>query len=412
VNHGKMTREPGNVRAIAQAALACALFTYPAGMVVAAVVPGIAAGALLIGSILTLPFTLARRTELAGAEDVAPVAALFVFLAIGGLGATLWHAPAWLVINYSRLFCALALIGAIRLLKPPEWVFYAGCACGGLLAGAYAVWQIVGEGATRASGLEAYFGWQRATIFGALSVVLGFLPILADPPGWRPAGRLLLGAGVIGGVIAAVLSGSRGAWLACAVLALWRVGRGGLWAAAVLLVVIIGASIMLPVLSGRWDAAFGDIMLYSAGQSETSLGLRFGMWQAAADAFVAHPLFGVGPLGFHAVLAERVAEGLASTRMLAFDHAHSDVMHALATGGLVQLAGLVAAFVAPWIYFRRVARRRPCPAARAGMALIVAFVVLGLSDTMFVHRIALSAYVIFACVLMGYAGMRTEATTR
>ncbi len=410
MTHSDISREPGTVLAGARAVLAWALFTYSASTVVAPVVPGLAVALMLLGSLLVVPFAYGRRHELMRTADAVPITGLFAFLAIGALGATLWHAPTWLVINYGRLFCALLLIGAIRWLKPPEWVFYAGCAVGGLLAGAFAVWQIVVEGAARASGPDVYFGWQRATIFGALSAVLGFLPILANPSGWRFGGRVLLAAGAIGGVTAAVLSGSRGAWLACAVLALWRVGRSGLWPASVLLVVIVGASIMLPVLSDRWDAAFGDIMLYTAGQSETSIGLRFGMWQAAAAAFAAHPLVGVGPMGFHAVLAERVAEGLAATKMLEFDHAHSDVMHALAAGGIVQFAGLVAAYVAPWLYFRRVAAERPSAAARGGKALIVAFVVLGLSDTMFVHRIALSVYVLFACILVAYAGMPDETS--
>jgi O-antigen ligase len=407
-----MTREPGNVATSAKAVLACALFAYPASMVIVPGVPGFALAVLLIGSTILLPVAMARRADLARAEDIAPVTGLFVFLAIGAAGASAWHAPTWLFVNYWRLFAALAIIGAIRLLRPPEWVFYAGCAVGALGAGALAIWQVVGEGALRASGPETYFGWQRATIFGALSTVLAFVPILADPPGWKLPGRLLLAAGLIGGVTAAVLSGSRGAWLACAVLALWRVGRGGLRAAALLLVGIIAASITLPVLSDRWDAAVGDIMLYTAGQSETSLGLRFSIWKAAAAAFAAHSLFGVGPTGFHDVLVERAQAGLASAKTLAFDHAHSDLMHVLATGGVVQLVGLVAAFWLPWRYFRRVAADRPSPAAKAGMAVIVGFVVLGLSDSMFVHRIALSAYVVSVAVLLGYAGVRGEALAR
>ncbi len=378
-------------------------------MLVARGVPSVAVAVILIGSMLLLPFAIARRAQLACPEDLAPVAGLFLFLAIGALGASMWHSPMWLIVNYTRLFAALAVIAAIRMLRPPEWVFYAGCAIGATGAGGFAIWQVMFDGALRASGPDSYFGWQRATIFGALSVVLGFLPILADPPGWKLPGRILLGTGLIGGATAAVLSGSRGAWLACAVLALWRVGRSGLWAASLMLVVIIGASIMLPVLSNRWDAAFADIMVYQSGHSETSLGLRFSMWKAAAAAFASHPLFGVGPMGFRDVLVERVRDGLASATILKFDHAHSDLMHTLATGGMVQLTGLVAAFWLPWRYFRHVAIERTSPAARAGMALIVLFLVLGLADSMFVHRIALTAYVVSVAVLIGYAGINGDA---
>jgi O-antigen ligase len=147
------------------------------------------------------------------------------------------------------------------------------------------------------------------------------------------------------------------------------------------------------------------VMTYEEGQGETSLGLRFDMWKAALAAFAENPLFGVGPMGFREVLAARVEAGFGSPLLAGFEHAHSDALHALATGGLVAFTGLVAAYWLPWRYFRRMHARHPSAAARAGMALVLTFVILGLSDTMFVHRIALSAYVIGIAALLGYTGL-------
>src|SRR5450759_3745172 len=299
------------------------------------------------------------------------------------------------------------MIAAIRLLKPPEAAFYAGCAAGALAAGVFALWQCLWQGEPRAYGPEPPFGFHLATIFGGLSVLLGFLPILADPPRWRCPGKLLLLAGMMGGVTAAVLSGSRGAWLTCIVLSLWRVGRTRRWTALLLLVAIIGVSAMLPVLAGRWDKALGDLLFYWINHSDTALGQRFEMWKAAAAAFASNPLFGIGPTGFNAWLTARTQAGLGPAALANFDHAHNDVLHAMATGGLIYLAGLAAAFWLPWRYFHRINATRNSPAARAGQALIVAFVVLGLSDALLPHRVAMTAYVVGVALMVGWAGARS-----
>jgi O-antigen ligase len=391
---------------IARVLMIAALFAYPALLVVIAKAPGWALGALLIASLATLPLAYARRAELFHDEDRGPVIGLLSFLVIGTAGAIAWQAPTSFWITYLRLIGVLAMIAAVRLLKPPAAAFYMGCAAGALAAGVFALWQCLWQGAPRAYGPEQPFGVQLTTIFGGLSVLLGFLPIFADPPGWRWPGKLLLLAGMVGGVTAAVLSGSRGAWLTCIVLSLWHVGRTRRWTALLLLVAIIGTSGMLPALAGRWNDALDNLLLYWSNQADTSLGLRFEMWKAAAAAFASNPLVGIGPTGFNAWLIARTQAGLGPATLATFDHAHNEVLHALATGGLIYFAGLAAAFWLPWRYFDRINATENSPAARAGQALIVTFVLLGLSDTFLAHRVAMSAYVVGVALMVGWAGAR------
>jgi O-antigen ligase len=250
---------------------------------------------------------------------------------------------------------------------------------------------------------------QFATIFGGLSAVLAFLPIFADPPGLTRAGRLLLIAGLLGGVTAAVLSGSRGVWVACTVLLLWRVGRAKPLVALLLLIFIVGASSMLPMLAGRWNAAMSDLLLYSDGNSETALGFRLEIWQAAWAAFTSHPLFGIGPTNFHDWLQARAQSGIGPATLANFDHAHNDLLHAAATGGLVQGTALAIAFWLPWRYFYRINASRFSPSARAGLMLIVAFLVLGLTDAFLTFRVALTLYVAGISLLVGWAGVEANA---
>lgn len=394
------------IPAIARMLMVVALFAYPALMLVVGRAPGWALGVLLVATLPVLPLAYMRRTELFHAEDRAPVIALLLFLVIGTAGALAWHAPTSFWITYLRLFGVLAIIAAIRLLKPPAAAFYAGCAVGALAAAAFALWQFLWLGEPRAFGPAVPFGFPLANIFGGLSVLLGFLPLFADPPGWRWPGKLLLLAGMAGGVTAAVLSGSRGAWLTCIVLALWHVGRTRRWTALLLLVAIMGVSMMLPVIAGRWTDVLSNLLLYWGNHSDTSLGLRFEMWKAAAAAFASNPLVGIGPANFNAWLTVRAQAGLGPPLLSNFDHAHNEVLHALATGGLLYFAGLAAAFWIPWRYFTRVNAAQPTPAARAGQALIVTFVLLGLSDAFFAHRVGTTAYVVVVALMIGWAGAR------
>ena len=396
--------------AIARAILATALFAYPATMLTVPIVPGTALAVLLVGSLATLPFAFARRTELACPADYVPVLGLALLLVVGTVSTLAWHAPRWEAISYFRLFGALAMIGAIRLLRPPIWVFYSGCSVGAIGAGVYSVVQCFGYGIERASGPDLYFGWQLATIFGLLSIVLGVLPLFADARDWPRFARWLRVAGAGGGIAAGLLSGSRGAWLAGSALLLWRIARVHRYAAIAFVVLSFVMWAMLPYPAQRWHAAFGDLMTYEQGHAETAVGLRLDMWDAALDAFVRHPWFGVGPNGFPAVLAERSGAGLATPAITDFWHAHNDLLNALATGGIVGALALVAACWLPWRHFRRIDLRER-GAALSGAALVVAFVLFGLSDAVLVHRVSLTAYVMLAAALLGFTGVPEDGAS-
>ena len=390
--------------------LGTALFTYPATMLTVPVVPGVAIAVLLIGSLSMLPFTLSRRAELATPADYVPVLGLALLLIVGSVSAVTWHAPKWELISYFRLFGGLALIGAIRWLRPPQWALYAGCSVGAVGAGAIALLQCLVDGIERASGPDIYFGWQLATIFGLLSIVLGALPLFADARGWPPLVRWLRWAGIVGGITACLLSGSRGAWLAGSVLLLWRIARVHRYAALIFVAAMFVAWAALPYPAQRWHTAFGDLMSYEHGHASTAIGLRLDMWAAAISAFVQHPWFGVGLNGFDEVLKERSAAGLAAPSITGFWHAHNDLLNALATGGIVSALALVAAFLLPLRYFRRADIKERGPAL-SGTALIVAFLLFGLTDSLFAHRISLTAYVLLVAAFLGFSGA-PESTAR
>jgi len=359
-------------------------------------------GILAIVAALGLAFARDGYKELLRPDDRRLLAGLALFLLVGAGSAAARSGPTWLIVNYVQLLPALLLLAAVRLFKPPSTSFYLGCIVGALGAGAYALWQCEWLGLPRAYGPEIPFGPHMSTIFGGLAVVLGLLPLFADPPDLRKFGAWPVLAGLAGAMIAAALSGSRSAWLACIFLLLWHIARNkprnALWS----LTAIVAISFALPILSHRWHEAYGNLVDYGNGQADTPLGLRFEMWKAAAAAFASDPVFGIGPRAFQGWLAMRAEQGFGPPTLATFDHAHNDALHALATGGLLSAAGWLAAFWLPWRYFWHAAQATAAPAARAGQALVATFFMLGLFDTLLVHRVTLTAYVVGVVLLAGW----------
>ena len=54
-----------------------------------------------------------------------------------------------------------------------------------------------------------------------------------------------------------------------------------------------------------------------------------------------------------------------------------------------------------------IAARRRSPAARAGLAVVATFAIVGVADTFLVHRVALTAYVVFVAWLAAWAATET-----
>lgn len=379
-------------------ALVAATFAYPASLLALGRVPGWSLGVSLAASLLALPFALRESGSRFSNADAGPFAALAAFLLVSLAFGFAHHAPQWYLVNYARLLGLAFVVLALRTLRPSPRAFFRGASIGALAAAAIALWQCLGLGLARAQGLAGAFGEPLTNIFAGLAVVTGF----AGAAGLLDAERrdqALGAAGLAAGIVAAVLSGSRGSWIAFVVLALWLFGRRRPWMAATLVATFFVASLSFDVLQQRWSAGIADLSKYLGGHADTSLGTRFELWKAAMAAFASHPLAGLGPEGFPAWLAQRVASGDSPAFVAQFGHAHSDLLHALATGGVPQFAALAFAFVLPWRRFRRAGAS---PVARAGEVVVLGFVVVGLADCFFVHRVALTAYVVFAAWLLAW----------
>ncbi|MBI5847782.1 MAG: O-antigen ligase family protein [Nitrospirae bacterium] len=104
----------------------------------------------------------------------------------------------------------------------------------------------------------------------------------------------------------------------------------------IIAVSIIAVSLLFvsPVIRSRFMKAGEDIVYYQAGAINTSVGLRFHMWEIAISEIKKSPLTGIGTGGFR-----KSWENFKGDPLLPFhDHPHNSFLHMMVSYGIVGLA--------------------------------------------------------------------------
>ncbi|WP_229467281.1 O-antigen ligase [Massilia sp. Mn16-1_5] len=340
----------------------------------------------------------------------------YIFLGFGGfvlvtLLRMLWFGhPINVMDGPSRLLFALACIGFVGILRPNIRLFWVGMCIGTIVAAVQGGWQFVVLGEERVTGIT-----HHAITYGDLAVAMGVMSFcaLSDFRGtrlaWLPPLALLCG------MLAAIFSGSRGAWLGF-LLVLWPMlkygsrmhGKTMRWVVGlVLLACAVGYLVPQTGIAGRAADAVSDVeRYYSVHDASTNVGTRLELWKAAGMMIAEHPFAGVGRENFRPTLLAFEKEGrLQHSIALTYSSAHNDVLHTLATGGLLDLVFLLLMYGAPFVFFSRMLHHGPQAAAApalAGMLLVILFVAFGLTDVMFWLMRTQAFYATMVCVLAGF----------
>lgn len=312
----------------------------------------------------------------------------------------------------SRLLLGLSCIGVMFYLRPRIRYFWLGLCITTIAAALLACWQVFSGEMTRAVGFT-----HHAITFGDLALASGLMSACGiaafrDPRlvkmQWLPIVALLAG------LVASVLSGARGSWLALPLVLVPLLTYGqrlygkrvytmlGLAVAMVVLACLIPAT----GVAERAALAVSDVQGYmNGGIASTSVGIRLELWRASVMMFAEHPWLGVGRDNFDAALHALAASGrLQQSPALAYSSAHNDLLHCLATGGVLDASLLLLMYLAPLRYFTSELRRPDQgqhPLALAGMVLVAAFIGFGLTDVMFWLMMPKVFYVMMVCSLIG-----------
>jgi ADP-heptose:LPS heptosyltransferase/O-antigen ligase len=369
-----------------------------------------------VGTVLGLTLILFALNLRSGVLDcyrdnwvrVRPMVLAFsAFFLVSLLRMVFDHQPLRTLDGPSRMWFGLAAIGVFCHLKSEPRPFWLGLYLGSIAGAVVAVVQVAVLGMERADGFT-----HHAITFGDLAIAMGMMAICSLNPSSRM--RYLPMLALLAGLVASVLSGSRGGWLAM-LLAVVPLVRYGHSMHGKHLLLALGVTALLSVLAYfipatgialRVHEGISDVQGYFArGDATTSLGIRLELWKAAWLMFQEHPWLGVGRDNFDMALHALADRGLLQqSPALAYSSAHNDVLHFLATGGLLDFSLLIAMYVAPFQFFRKMFHapdRGQRRMALAGMVLVLCFVGFGLTDVMFWLMAPKLFYVTMACSMAG-----------
>lgn len=374
-----------------------------------AVLPLVAAGLALL---CVLYWTVDRgfRWRL-DQEDGVFLLTLLAFAAVW-LG-DVWRTGVWPVGEGNQgaglpLWSVLAalLLLAWRQAPPRPGFWWWGVAFGALLAGVIAAYEHWWLGRLRVgNGINAIPFGNLALLFGSLSLA-GLVSLSSARNGLR----LALALAAVGGLLASVLSGTRGGWVVFPVLAFivllafhatrprWGRFRGSMVGLVAVLVAILLAMSLMPgaPVKGRLAEGATNLKEYAGGDAGSSLGLRLDMWSAGWQLIKLRPGLGWGEGRLEAQRDVWVEQGRFHQGISLYDQLHSDLVDTFARRGVPGLMSLMALYGVPLWLFWRYRRRGDYEETRAlalcGVLIVVGFIGFGLSQSMLRDVRGLSGY--------------------
>ncbi len=304
----------------------------------------------------------------------------------------------------------------VYALRPRQEMLWRGALFGLFATLAIAVYQVT-HGWARAEA------WTNAIVLADVTLVLMIVLVFCRPPGrW---GWIALGMAAGGTVI--LLSGSRGVWPALLALLVAmalsiRRGSGRLRLAWLGGLLLVAATLVLAVPQlrelTRLSELHSDVQRMEAGDVDSSAGARLERLQVAWDTFREHPWTGVG-IGRFDTAMQRLPECRLPQAVEArchLGHAHNDVAEWGATQGIPGLLLLLCIYGLPLWIFIHLHRHSGIggfrgPAA-AGVMLVVAYLLCGVTQSMFAHQITVSTYATLVGVLAGLSLVTASARYR
>ncbi|HGO5814612.1 TPA: O-antigen ligase family protein [Mannheimia haemolytica] len=163
------------------------------------------------------------------------------------------------------------------------------------------------------------------------------------------------------GLLASILSGARGGWIAfpfCFLLILAfnfrHINKKIIACCAILLTIILTLFIYKPEfgIQKRYQQAINDIYHYTEkGNKNSSLGARFDMWENALTAINEKPILGHGSSGYESFKQKQVQSKQMAKSTLRFNSLHNQYLESFVKRGIIGFIVLIAILVIPLAIF-------------------------------------------------------------
>jgi len=228
--------------------------------------------------------------------------------------------------------------------------------------------------------------------------------------------KLLKVAGLIAGLTVSVLSSARGGWIAIpvfiAVYIYFRI-RGKLVNKVALAMLTIGMAGLLgyffvdPIRQRMW-MIYSDLSLFTAGNADTSIGIRLQLWRAAFHLIAENPVFGVGADGFGRAMDTLSASGFITpiAADLGKGEVHNEILANTVRFGIFGLLSILAIYFVPFYLFLRAVKsgtHQQKGAGMMGMCLTLGFFLFGLTVETFDLKMTAAFYSLTVAVLLAAA---------
>lgn len=309
--------------------------------------------------------------------------------------------------NALRMVMATTLL-AMVVRERSKWWLLNGMVLAGMASAYWSLeawpWSI----ASRAQGTT-----NNAIHFGNLSAVIMMLSLTAAVLATDISSKLrkLLFVAALGGFVGAIGSLSRSSFvvLLCVLPLGFLVGNGSSvkWFKNVIAAsVVVGLAVMMSSSIKdklRVTEALVDVQHIQEGNYMSSVGARVAMWQTAWSIFKEHPVVGVGPGRFQSEIVRRIQAGeIPNTEI--YNQPHSDIMHALSSGGILKFLSYLGILGAPFVFFYRRYREAGDSAEGRlmpimGMQVVAAYFLTGLTNSNFDLQIYSTTYAVLVCLL-------------
>lgn len=208
----------------------------------------------------------------------------------------------------------------------------------------------------KADIVEGVYG---KVIFGPFSVLIAFWVLYL----WQDASNKLYKIFIIIGfsvaILAAMMSGSRGAYLGVLVLFVtgmiifiraWKIIVIGLVLFGALFITYSQSTIVNESIN-KAVVGFEDYVSSKEAVTSTkvitSVGIRLEMWRAAKYFFPDHPILGVGPGNYQAMARKYANEGKVNPIIAEYSHPHNAYLEALYSKGIIGLVSLLVLLYYP-----------------------------------------------------------------
>lgn len=328
---------------------------------------------------------------------------------------------------YERLIPFLLLPATAWTIRAGGWPalpWIAALGIAAILAGAHAGWEFLTDANLRAQGAAGNpikFGHSAVVLSGLCTFAALLYPFPNRPILWR-AGLIIA---ALAGAQASLLSGSKGGWpvlLLLAIAAAYMIARNRpLWQRNALAAAALSAGVAIAMLApshmvrDRISSGIGGAIHWfqSGGEvTEGSVSLRFELWSLGLHIFAENPILGAGVEGKDARWADIVATDPNYAVIGPLTSADSDLIDALANGGIIGALSLILALFGTWTAFWRW-RHHPdagvMTLARMGLTLTPAYILFGLSVSVFGISIFRAIFVSLAVTLLALITNRLSA---